>query len=66
MLMSFKGILFILFKHVKVSLPDTHFTFLYITGGHTEVVRLLLAAGAQANGYDNILVTPLHLTAQGN
>jgi ankyrin repeat protein len=36
-----------------------------VTGGHTEVVRLLLEAGADPNVYDAIQVTPLHLAAQG-
>ena len=33
--------------------------------GHSEVVRLLLEAGADANAYDSLLVTPLHLAALG-
>jgi hypothetical protein len=34
--------------------------------GHSEVVRLLLEAGAQPNLHDAALVTPLHHAARGN
>jgi len=33
--------------------------------GHSEVVHLLLDAGADVNVYDSLLVTPLHLAALG-
>jgi len=33
--------------------------------GHSEVVRLLLEAGAEVNVYDSVLMTPLHLAALG-
>ena len=33
--------------------------------GYCEVVRLLLEAGADANVYNSLLVTPLHLAALG-
>jgi len=35
------------------------------TDGHSEVVRLLLEAGANANIFNSLLVTPLHLAALG-
>jgi len=33
--------------------------------GHSEVVHLLLEAGADVNVHDALLVTPLHLAALG-
>ena len=35
------------------------------TDGHSDVVRLLLEAGANANIHNSLLVTPLHLAALG-
>jgi hypothetical protein len=37
----------------------------FIAGGHAEVVRMLLEAGADANVKQSGLVTPLHLAAKG-
>jgi ankyrin repeat protein len=37
-----------------------------VPGGHVEVVRVLLEAGADPNICDAIQVTPLHLAAQGS
>jgi len=33
--------------------------------GHSDVVHLLLEAGAEVNIYDSVLMTPLHLAALG-
>lgn len=38
----------------------------YSIGGHTEVVRMLLEAGADVNVKQSGLVSPLHLAAKGN
>jgi len=35
------------------------------TGGHWEIVQLLINAGADVNICDAILLTPLHLAAKG-
>jgi ankyrin repeat protein len=37
----------------------------FFAGGHAEVVRMLLEAGADANVKQSGLVTPLHLAAKG-
>ena len=39
--------------------------YIPVSGGHTEVVRMLIEAGADVNVKQSGYVTPLHLAAKG-
>ena len=51
-------------QNTKMIMNDTQLTTIF-TGGHTEVVRMLIEASADVNVKQSGLLTPLHLAAKG-